>query len=1146
MRCLLLCAVALTTGTAIHAETLFAIGSPGDGWRELAAAGNHRAAGQLAVAGVEFQAGRSRPSETWPYLHPGPADAWAGNRQHTYKVRFQVGERPDVPALLEICLWNTHYSLPPTLRVELNGHHLATRSLPAGKDDRSLTDPGVNSPQRIRLPFPPDRLARGENVLALAVTRGSWLIYDSVTLRLDPEIPMKPLVDRMEAAGTSLFKRLAGNLRQAVSVTVHNAGIEGEGTLEVEGDPASRTRIVLPPGESRHYALVEPATAPTSLTVLVTAGEGAARRALARVEPHRRWTVYVAPSSHTDIGYTDLQPRTMETHLRNTLQAMDALRAIPGLRWNLEVAFQAELVRQKAASRYRELLARLRSGELGIQALYLNMLTGLCTGEELLRALEPAQRVAREARASSLTACLNDVPSAVGTLPMLLRHAGVRYFVNAVNQDRGPSFAGAPPQRVQHPFWWEAPDGSRVLAYFSTGYAQAAALGITVSLDAMERQAPAVLGQYDQPHYLPDSFLVYGAFSDNQAIEPAYAAHVAEWNRRWDYPRFVLCRPEDYFKDVERRFGAKLPVYRGDMGAYWEDGAASSAAETRLNRVAVARAESAERWMAVRTLLGQKIGKEERNLLDSLWRSALFYDEHTWGAWESIANPSSEQTRKQWEHKAAYARDAYRMASAAVRPPSMPPTGGSWIVWNPLPWSRDILCRLQPRTGLRSVEVRTANGRAALPVQRVEKRAFFVVPNVPAMGYRIVHPGSASTSTQPLLKRTGEWTWTTPRFVLTLDPRTGGISSLRERADGREWVDSARGWTLNQYLYVVGGEGTGMVHSHLPPPVELDIRTHSRAAVDLMTNGPVLGVLRIRRTAEESRADPVDTYLTVHANGDLQFTNIVHKSPTLRKEGGYFAFPLRVQGASARRYVDLPHGYVEIGAEQLPGACRLWHAAVGYAALSDGRSTAYLATPDAPLVAFDDIFRGRWTPPAGPPSGTVLGFAFNNYWHTNYKASQGGELVFSYTLRLARGTFDASAASRFGAEARVMARNYPFDYARSQDAVPAKAGSLPEAAAGVAVSGGSVILGGFRLMDGAVHVRLVNPGPKDALATVRLPARILRARRVDLMGRTLGPATLRDGALSARVPARGIATFAVQAEAGGGWLAPDAGSGAPR
>ena len=244
--------------------------------------------------------------------------------------------------------------------------------------------------------------------------------------------------------------------------------------------------------------------------------------------------------------------------------------------------------------------------------------------------------------------------------------------------------------------------------------------------------------------------------------------------------------------------------------------------------------------------------------------------------------------------------------------------------------------------------------------------------------------------------------------------------------------------------------------------------------------------------------------------------------------------------------MDLPHGYVEIGAEQLPGACRLWHAAVGYAALSDGRSTAYLATPDAPLVAFADIFRGRWNAPAGPPSGTVLGFAFNNYWHTNYKASQGGELVFSYTLRLARGTFDASAASRFGAEARVMARNYPFDYARSQDAVPAKAGSLPEAAAGVAVSGGSVILGGFRLMDGAVHVRLVNPGPKDALATVRLPARILRARRVDLMGRTLGPATLRDGALSARVPARGIATFAVQAEAGGGWLAPDAVSGAPR
>ncbi|MHC4745251.1 MAG: polysaccharide lyase family protein, partial [Planctomycetota bacterium] len=35
---------------------------------------------------VLFVAGQSDPKEDWPYIHPGPADVWAGSKSHTFTI----------------------------------------------------------------------------------------------------------------------------------------------------------------------------------------------------------------------------------------------------------------------------------------------------------------------------------------------------------------------------------------------------------------------------------------------------------------------------------------------------------------------------------------------------------------------------------------------------------------------------------------------------------------------------------------------------------------------------------------------------------------------------------------------------------------------------------------------------------------------------------------------------------------------------------------------------------------------------------------------------------------------------------------------------------------------------------------------------
>src|SRR5206468_12894744 len=102
---------------------------------------------------------------------------------------------------------------------------------------------------------------------------------------------------------------------------------------------------------------------------------------------------------------------------------------------------------------------------------------------------------------------------------------------------------------------------------------------------------PAFLAQ-NWPY---DTALLYGAdWQDNAPIKEAIVANVQEFARRFTWPRIVPGRAEDFFRDVERRYGTKIPVRRGDTGLYWEDGAASTAAQLATFRAAQLAARAAE------------------------------------------------------------------------------------------------------------------------------------------------------------------------------------------------------------------------------------------------------------------------------------------------------------------------------------------------------------------------------------------------------------------------------------------------------------------------------------------------------------------------------------------------------------------------
>jgi hypothetical protein len=141
---------------------------------------------------------------------------------------------------------------------------------------------------------------------------------------------------------------------------------------------------------------------------------------------------------------------------------------------------------------------------------------------------------------------------------------------------------------------------------------------------------------------------------------------------------------------------------------------------------------------------------------------------------------------------------------------------------------------------------------------------------------------------------------------------------------------------------------------------------------------------------------------------------------------------------------------------------------------NDARGITW-ATVDAPLIELGAITNDAravgWIETLAPTT-TLYSYVMNNYWETNYKASQEGPTVFRYALR-PHGPYDQVAAQRFGIE-----QNQPLI------AVPAN--NAPAMASTLQVTPDAVIVTSIRPIDnGAARlIRLFNTSEEAAEATV--------------------------------------------------------------
>ncbi|MFC7549302.1 alpha-mannosidase [Plantactinospora sp. GCM10030261] len=368
------------------------------------------------------------------------------------------------------------------------------------------------------------------------------------------------------------------------------------------------------------------------------------------------------------------------------------------------------------------------------------------SGESFVRQGLYGQRYLKDRFGVTATVGMNVDPFGHnGMLPQILRGQGMHAYCFLRPGPHESSLTGTA-------FWWESPDGSRVLAY-RIPFEYCSPPGDIAG------QTDKSLGVLD--HDLGDMMIYFGVGNHGGGPTRANIESIHRYDRMGSFGRMVISSPGRYFDEFAKNQGddglAKLPVWRDDLQMH-APGCYSAHSGIKLwQRRAQAAILSAERWGVIgSTLFGLDYPTAD---LGRAWKQILFNQFHDVLPGSAIESAYDDARDQLGEAVAIAKRIITRTHNVIARHVDIPLVEGTQpvLVFNPHPWPVTTHVEVQYGAQPTGVHVVDADGRLALS-QRTQsvattddrnRGATVFEADVPALGYRLyrLRSGAAPAET---------------------------------------------------------------------------------------------------------------------------------------------------------------------------------------------------------------------------------------------------------------------------------------------------------------------------------------------------------------------------------------------------------------
>lgn len=788
--------------------------------------------------------------------------------------------------------------------------------------------------------------------------------------------------------------------KQPVVLTALHFGKEM--ALKVELDHKISYSFIEKDGINRFDIPVKAVRHPDSLLIKVSVGKTTIMNKWVYLHPVIYRELDFIPNSHTDIGYSNVQPEIIKIHNKNiddALRMIDKTKDYPEaakFKWNVESLWAVENYLDQASPAQKEkFVAAVKAGSIGLSGLYANILTGLSEPEETFHYTDYAAKLRKEFGFTINSAMISDVPGYAWTTVTALAKGGIKYFSS------GPNYMGETHpylgDRVGYflkkwgdqPVWWTSPSGEEKVLFWTAGKGYSSWHGTAPGavFDRGPQKIAAYLNQLAEEKYPYDIVQWrYNIVSDNGPIDTTISDFVKQWNEKYESPKIILNTTAKLFEKFEKKYGERLPVVKGDITPYWEDGALSSARQEGRNRI------NSLRLQQLTTLYSMLNPKEyNQDLFYKAWRNIIMFHEHTWGAFNSISQPDLPFVTEQWRIKKQFMLDADKEIDSLennLLKPIINDQSKKIAVFNTSSWSRTGPVMVP--AGITGKSVKDSSGKLTPLQQLSDGRSVFIARDVPPLGtslFEVTGQEAPETGKGFILT---DSTLSNGYIWLSWDKNNGSITSLQDSTHFN-FAGSFHNQGLNSYWYVPGYN-----------PAEAE--TNSNAEVKVLESGPVVTTIDIISGAPGS--NKLEKRVSLYAESDqAEIENIIDKIAIRKKEAIHFGFPFN--SSLIKTTIDAGYGSMKYLADQLPGSNmdylygRRWMDA----SMNDkGLQLILLETPllepdsmmDERLLVNQSLKKWKAT---GQPTSTWFSYAMNNYWYTNYKADQAGVARFRYELR---------------------------------------------------------------------------------------------------------------------------------------------------
>ena len=640
----------------------------------------------------------------------------------------------------------------------------------------------------------------------------------------------------------------------------------------------------------------------------------------------------LAGNSHIDAAWLWPRSETIDVVHRTFATALQLMNEYPDYTFTQSAAQYSEWMADKYPDINAQIKQRVEEGRWEIVGgMWVEPDLNLPGGESLVRQLLVGQRYFKDQY--GVVARIGWNPDSFGynwQLPQIYKRSGLDYFVT---QKMHWNDTNQLPFRL---FWWQSPDGSRVLTYFPTDYAWTNVNPTRLSADFAEsaQRNPGTTEHLDlfgvgdhgggptrdmldqADHWIaagkqPDTAIPTMRYSTAQHYFDDVETHLNPDSPTWDYDKIA----KGYTPPPAAAGGAVgIPTWNDELYFEYHRGIFTSQAKHKLGmRTSETATLNSEKLASLAWLSGAPYPAD---ILTDNWKKITFNQFHDLAAGSGIAVIYRDAQKDYTElFNADKQIDTGALNTIDANIDTSTKTGVPVLIYNTLAWPRSELVTLHIELPEASNALTLTDAKGTIiPTQVTNHTAgsndFEVlanIPNIPALGYTVLQAEANKQSSKP--DNTGlsmdstatSFTLANGKVSLTIDKETGCISSVKSTTEflaPQSCGNQLQTYADNPKQYDAWNIDPGTLDGKMTPIDKVD-------SITVLADGPLRKTIRIQRTWSKSH---FIQDISLDANSDtVQISNDIdwHEQHVLLKA----AFPLAA--TSDKATYEIPYGSIQ-------------------------------------------------------------------------------------------------------------------------------------------------------------------------------------------------------------------------------------------